>query len=441
MRLSRTMTIRFCVTLGILIFLCFSHTQNLDAMPTSETLAFAAFEAAARFGDQSAVHFLETFHDSEKRPVIHVFLVTKDGSSLPEDLESSIEHGMALRKNGESLIEAGHTDSGQTLVAMSDPVLHQADRYGTLLIALGDNEPSLAAFHHGLPTCLVARTDAEERAEAFCDATDVTPLGVLYVSPLEYYFEFDAAGEHILVNPFHQRIMFTSDLDGMLEATFEQPAGGPFGHNETAPAAEFPDSQIITGVPDDNQRGSLPNSCGPTAGACLLGYWDDQGYDDFVGGAGTYDDVTRLIEELCDAMAWDPATGVYYAYIPIGLQQVVDDRGYRFGISNLYGIESLDVVKQEIVDGRPFVYGSQENPWGCGHYVVTVGYEGNFIIVHDNWWSTPSDYFVRWDALRHTDDMMTTLVPEGQVGPASQTLPAAIGGGGGGCFIRAAGRG
>ena len=151
--------------------------------------------------------------------------------------------------------------------------------------------------------------------------------------------------------------------------------------------------------------------------------------------------MTRLIEELCDAMDWDPITGVYYAYIPIGLQQVIDDRGYRFGINSLYRIDSLDVVKQEIVEGRPLVYGSQENPWGYGHYVVTVGYDGNFIIVHDNWWSTPVDYFVHWDALRHSDDMMTTLVPEGQVGPASQTLPADVGGSGGGCFIRAAGQG
>ena len=441
MRLSRTMTIRFCVTLGILILLCFSHTQNLDATPTSETLAFAAFEAAARFGDQPAVHFLETFHDSEKRPVIHVFLVTKDGSSLPEDLESSIEHGTDLREQGESLIEAGRTEAGEKLLDMSEPILHQADQYGTLLISAEEAEPSLIAFHDGLPTYLVARTDAEERAEAFSDGTDVTLIGILYLSPLEYFYEFDAGGDRILVSPFHQRIMSGSDVDEVLQRTCEQPGEDLFGRAEIAPTAEFPESDIIPGVPDDNQRGSLPNSCGPTAGACLLGYWDDQGYDDFVEGTGTYDDVTRLIEELCDAMNWDPATGVYYNHIPIGLRQVVDDRGHRFGISNLYGIDSLDVVKQEIVDGRPFVYGSQENPWGCGHYVVTVGYNGNYIIVHDNWWSTPSDYFVRWDALRHTDDMMTTLVPEGQVGPASQTLPAAIGGGGGGCFIRAAGRG
>ena len=70
--------------------------------------------------------------------------------------------------------------------------------------------------------------------------------------------------------------------------------------------------------------------------------------------------------------------------------------------------------------------------------MVVVGYQGNFIIVHDNWQSTPVDYFVNWAALEHSDDMMTTLVPEGQVGPANESLPSDRGGGSGGCFIATA---
>jgi hypothetical protein len=287
-----------------------------------------------------------------------------------------------------------------------------------------------------LPTDLIVQRDADERARSFSQGKPVTPRGVLYVSPLEYYYAFDIEGETLLVSPFDSRIFPRDDLKTEFEPPQRVSAENPPNQEEQAPQSSFPDAQIVSGVPDYDQRPWLLNSCGPTAAACLLGYWDAQSYEDFLEGEGTSDDVTHLIEELCDAMGWDPATGVYYSQVPVGLRQVVEDRGYSFETSSLYRVVSIDTVKREIVEGRPLIYGSQENPWKCGHYVVTVGYEGDFIIVHDNWWSTPVDYFVNWDALGHTDDMMTTLVPEGHVGPSSESLPSDVGGGGGGCFLR-----
>jgi hypothetical protein len=413
-------------------------SNTLERPALSSALDVATVETERKFGDAWTAHFLETFYDFQDAPVVHVFLVTKADVSIPEDLEFAIEEGTDLREHGEALIESGQTEVGARLLATSEAMLHGTDQFGTLLISAHEMEPSLVAFHHGLPTYLVAKRDAEERAETFADGAEVTFLGVLYFTPLEYYYEFDVQGESILVSPFHSRIISRAEMAKSHETTDEHVTGAMFRETEAPATGEFPDTRIIRGVPDYNQRSSRPNSCGPTAGACLLGYWDGQGYDDFLEGTGTYDDVTCLIEELCDTMSWDPMTGVYYAHIPIGLRNVIDARGYPCDVSSLYSIDSFDVVKQEIVDGRPFVYGSQENPWGCAHYVVTVGYQGDFVIVHDNWWSTPVDYFVHWDALRHGDDMMTTLVPEGQVGPSSQPLPTNIGGSGGGCFIRAA---
>jgi len=137
-------------------------------------------------------------------------------------------------------------------------------------------------------------------------------------------------------------------------------------------------------------------------------------------------------------MSWNPSEGISYSQIPVGLRHVIDDRGYEIGISSLYGIGSFDIVRQEIIDGRPFIYGSRKNPWGGPHYVVVVGYQENFIIVHDNWRSTPVDYSVNWDALRHNDDMITTLIPEGQEGPPNEPLPSGSGGSSEGCFIETA---
>jgi len=431
-----------------------SFSKGSDAVPGPSILSFAAFEAVNRFGDQSTTHFLTTFYDVTGAPTVYLFLVTKNQTSMPEDIDGSIEEGRNLREEGESLIESGQTEEGERLITRSKNLLHQKDRFGTLLVSAKPEGPSLIAFHHGLPTYLIAKTEAKERAAVLFNGKHLTSMGVLYSSPLEYYFEFDVEGERILASLFDSEIVSRADLEMNLKSS-DVPVSEGSGEDSSNHlqrniddlqdedvagkdlAGQSSDSQIIPGVPDYNQRPSIANSCGPTAGACLLGYWDAQGYEDYVQGVGTYDDVTLLIEELCQAMGWDPSFGVYYSQIPTGLRYIIDDRGYEFGIINLYGIDSLDIVRQEIRAGRPFIYGSQQNPWETAHFAVVVGYDGSFIIVHDNWWSTPVDYYVHWDALRHSDDMMTTLVPPGQSGPSSEPLPSNVGGSGGGCFISA----
>ncbi len=458
MRVQKKKSALFFLIFCFLAVLCAPHAHGSDPLASPSILDVAAFEVIERFGNQATAHFLSSFYDREGNPAVHLFLVTKDQEPVPEDIEESLEDGRRLLDEGEALIQSGRIEEGARVIAAGKALLLQEARYGTLLVSARQEGPSLVAFHHGLPTCLIAQTEAEERAEAFSNGREVTPLGVLYLSPLEYYFEFEVEGEKILASPFNSEILSRVDLEKYLKSSrFSVPEDpgehlsdhihGDLDafHDENHTGADLsdksPDSRIIPGVPDYDQRPSIANSCGPTAGACLLGYWDSQGYDDLLQGAGTYDDVTRLIEELCQAMGWDPLFGVYYSRIPAGLRHIIDDRGYEFGISNLYSIDSLDVVRQEIIQGRPFVYGSQENPWGTAHYVVVVGYEGSFIIVHDTWWSTPADYFVHWDALGHSDDMMTMLIPQGQVGPPSQPLPYDLGGSGGGCFISTASQG
>ena len=449
-RKSALFSLIFCLL--VLFFAPYSHSS--DPIPGPSTLDIAASEATKRFGNQSAAHFLRTFYDLQGAPAVHLFVVTKDQESIPENIEQSTDEGRELLEEGESLIQAGQSEEGKNLIATGRAMLLQEDRYGTMLVSAGQERPCLVAFHHGLPTYLIAKKEAKQRAEAFSNGKHVTPLGVIYLSPLEYYFEFEVEGQKILVSPFYSKIISRDDLE---ESRVHPPLpvsgddgqdtnghiqGNPYDLSEedqtdTDLPGQSPDSQIIPGVPDYNQRPSLPNSCAPTAGACVLGYWDAQGYEDFLQGEGTYGDVTCLIEELCGAMGWDPSFGVYYSQVPIGLQHIIDDRGYQLDISNLYGIGSLEIVRQEIIEGRPFIYGSQDNPWGCGHYVVVVGYQGSFIIVHDNWWSTPTEYFVNWDALGHHNDMMSTLVPQGQQGPPSEPLPSDIGGSRRGCFISA----
>ncbi len=429
--------------LSLLTLFLVPCSYSSEPLPGPSVIDIAAFEGTKRFGNQSTAHFINTFYDLKGTPAVHLFLVTKDQESIPEDMDKCIEGGRRLLEEGESLIRTGKTEEGQRLIASGKTLLLQEDRYGALLVSARQGGPSLIAFHHGLPTYLAAKKEVDER---------VTPLGVLYFSPLEYYFEFEIEDQKTLVNAFSLKFLSRAELEKDLRSSsltyLEEQDGDASdltqsdlydlkGRNHTGadPLGQTSDYQFIPGVPDYHQPAKFPDSCGPTAGACLLGYWDGQGFEDLLQGPGNYDDVTGLIEELCGTMDWNPSSGVYYSQIPVGLRHVIDDRGYEIGISSLYGIGSLDIVRQEIIEGRPFIYGSQENPWGTPHYVVVVGYQENFIIVHDNWQSTPVDYFVNWAALEHSDDMMTTLVPEGQVGPVNEPLPSDRGGGSGGCFI------
>jgi len=455
MRVQKRKSVLFLLIFFLMTGFCNSPSHGSGPIPGPAILGFTASEAGMRFGKPSTAHFLVTFHDLEGAPAAYLFLVTKDQESIPEDIGECIEEARRTLEEGEHWIEKGQTQEGLDLISRSRALLFQEDRFATLLVSTENAQPSLLAFHHGLPTYVIAKTEAQERAEALSHGKQVIPVGVLYLSPLEYYFEFETEGQNVLVSPFHSKIAFRDNLEEDLEPRRLPVSKGPgecpadliqrnlYEAPETDQAeADLPvqasDPRIIHGVPDYNQRTSLPNSCGPTAGACLLGHWDTLGYDDFLQGAETYDDVTRLIEELCEAMDWNPSSGVNYSRIPAGLRLVIDDRSYEFDISNLYGIDSLNIVRQEINAAHPFIYGSQENPWETAHYVVVAGYQESFIIVHDNWWSTPTDYFVHWDALGHTDDMMTTLTLQGQEEPPSEPLPSDVGGSGGGCFISAA---
>ena len=152
----------------------------------------------------------------------------------------------------------------------------------------------------------------------------------------------------------------------------------------------------------------MPGSCGPTSAACVLGYWDAKGYPNLMQN-GSY----SLISELADAMNYLYNQGVYPDDIPVGLRTVANNkRGYSFNISILYRV-TLTQFKAEVDAGRPTCYGSYDNPWGGGHEVCGVGYNGDYIIVHDNWPSTPENYNVSWYSIGHSDDDLVKVVPGG----------------------------
>jgi hypothetical protein len=296
---------------------------------------------------------------------------------------------------------------------------YREDVYLTVLIGCVKDLPPVVAYYDGLPAHLVAYSKilvAEGVRRPFSgDFVD----RVTYVSPFKIFISLCVEGRQKTYN-----MLDLTDQQGReIPATIELPAEQAAANREEWQAREGrdkvsapkrrikTDERIISGVADWNQPNDYPGSCGPTSAACLLDYWDRNGCPKLRTGTSR-----DLIIELAQAMGWVANEGVTPLGMEQGLKKVCTNpsygRGYSFSIGRMMGI-SLSEFRNEIDGGYPFCYGSYSNPWGGGHAVCGVGYSGNYIIVHDNWPSTPADYYVNWNSIGHYDDLIVYVHPNG----------------------------
>jgi hypothetical protein len=135
----------------------------------------------------------------------------------------------------------------------------------------------------------------------------------------------------------------------------------------------------ISGVPD-YQNSYWPadvNDCAPTAGACVLGYWDSHGYDNLITGSADYSvnptGVTELHDFLKVDMGWTES-GTSITNIPTGIEETANTRrGYSFSADNYHPIPWTN-LKSEINSNRPFVFSILHPYYGSWHSVAGVGY-------------------------------------------------------------------
>ena len=143
----------------------------------------------------------------------------------------------------------------------------------------------------------------------------------------------------------------------------------------------------ISGVPDyqQNDFDAPPEpgtgDCAPTAAACVLGYWNSNGYGNLIDGSSDYGSnlagVTELVNFLKADMGYpdDPVEGgVLITDIPIGIEATANDRrGYSFSADNWHPV-SWTNLKSEINADRPFVFSILHPYYGGWHSVAGVGY-------------------------------------------------------------------
>ena len=188
------------------------------------------------------------------------------------------------------------------------------------------------------------------------------------------------------------------------------------------------DEEILEDLPGYNQT---KNDCGPVSAAKILAYWDEHAYQGQTywnlvdhGDASTGDLspiqgdtlLTGLVQSLRTASSWTPAVGTYPENLRNGIEAVCNspkfDNNLSFDIT-LHSKPIFDSFKEEILNGRPVIYGVDIYSDYQNHSMSAIGYK-----------QTPLDRIV-WvkDNLRGDDlvclnwidatNRMITIVPGG----------------------------
>lgn len=184
-----------------------------------------------------------------------------------------------------------------------------------------------------------------------------------------------------------------------------------------------PGARMIPGVPYYHQDDYGDNSCGPTASAQVLGYWDDHGYGNLVdNGSSTSGHVNELVFSLMRAEGFYPGLGTPTFNIEPGMEAVCNNSDYgndlNFAVTYDASVSWTDDIKAEIDANRPFLYVNSDldsYPY-WSHVATGVGYDetsGHILYVHYNY---PPDtpYELNWDNIPANNQVIYKVDPGGE---------------------------
>ena len=156
----------------------------------------------------------------------------------------------------------------------------------------------------------------------------------------------------------------------------------------------------------DTKYGTLPKSgashCAPVAVSNLLIYLNKNGFYKFTNSKNpTEENQFKLIKELGNYMKTDVISGTKPKNVVIGLEHFVRDKGYNIQVEtmgwrskkNRIGkIPNLKWIKKSSIDNSNVIlnigwykYNKSSNTYfrTNGHYISVVGFDNNFLLVHD----------------------------------------------------------
>lgn len=172
--------------------------------------------------------------------------------------------------------------------------------------------------------------------------------------------------------------------------------------------------KLLSDVPDYQQSAntSMNNDCVPTSAANVLMYWRNKGYTN-ISPSNSWIEVANRIGVI---MGHSNTNGVSRSKIVPGLVTFLTEKGYAssFNVSRDYD-PTFAEMKDLINAGNPSMMSA--NNWmnsSGGHNITLVGYEeyydtttskwSRYVIVRDNWESTPKDVWFAF-ASQDIDDI------------------------------------
>ena len=302
----------------------------------------------------------------------------------------------------------------------------------TVVVSADSSQVPILECFNSLPPYYTNLNKAKERAEEIL-GKGVKFERIIYIAPLEEWFEFSLKGKRILINSYSLKMREPKRIQGLNRKPSEELRESIRDKWERVGKTSYIKKAYIEGVP----ALLWSYGCSPTASAMIMWYWDIKGYGrlvdyffdryDYVVGRKVYN-LPNVQQELARGMQTDSMTGSTAGKEPVVKGHIyvanhINDYSFQ-SFASPYGDETngwvFDWIKREIDAGRPchwavFHY-FPDDPW-VGHSLCAIGYEitsDTMIIVHTTW-DTAVHYWPLWVMIEGTPsyDWVVTLIPGG----------------------------
>jgi hypothetical protein len=281
----------------------------------------------------------------------------------------------------------------------------------TVMVGAKTEMPPVLLYYHGQPLDVTSADQGMMIAHDELGLNDVRQIGSVYYSPLDFWFEYQAGTERVMVSPTNFRVydpVFVRAADPIsypaeLVVQFEEDWQG---YSAGRVPFEVTDAHHwISGVPDWDWH----YGCGPTAAANVLTYWDNGVYDLLVDSVmwlrdtfeHEFDSVPNTTRQLAVAMNTDTIAtgGTRGDSIAPGIVAVCNDPAWsnNYAFTSYLSGDNHSLLISEINSGRPGVLLMANHPYYGNHAVTFCGWgepDSNWIMIHDEWSSTPVDMVI-----------------------------------------------
>ncbi len=280
----------------------------------------------------------------------------------------------------------------------------------TVMVGAKTEMPPVLLYYCGQPLDVTSADQGMTIVRDESGLNDVRQIGSVYYSPLDFWFEYQAGTERVMVSPTNFRIYdpvlvraadpisYPAELVDRFEKDWQDYLSGrvPF---------ELDAEYWIPDVPDWDWH----YGCCPTAAANVLTHWDNNGYDLLVDSVQwlydpiefEWDSVPNVSGQLAQAMNTSSGGSTRGDSVAPGIVAVCNDPAWSndYAFTSYLAGDNHSLLISEINSNRPGVLLMANHPHYINHAVTYCGWgppNDSFIMIHDEWNSTPVDTVIAY---------------------------------------------